>query len=106
VGFLQEMLAVAGAENVFDDVKRESVQPSTETMLARAPDVLLELRATAPAGDFRSADLAVWNTLASIPAVRTGRVHSVVGDFVVVAGPRLAEGAEAIARVLHPEAFR
>ena len=28
------------------------------------------------------------------------------GDFVVVAGPRLAEGAEAIARTLHPDAFK
>jgi iron complex transport system substrate-binding protein len=106
VGFLQELLAVAGAENVFADVARESVQPSSEILLARAPDALLELRAVAPAGDFAADTLAVWNTLASIPAVRTGRVHSVVGDFVVVPGPRLAEGAEAIARVLHPEAFR
>ena len=106
VGFLHEMLELAGGANVFDDVKRESVQPSSETLLARAPEVLLELRARAPAGDYPSGDLAVWDTLASIPAVRTRRVYSVVGDYVVVAGPRLAEGAEAIARVLHPEAFK
>jgi iron complex transport system substrate-binding protein len=106
VGFLQEMLTIAGGENVFADVSRESVQPSSETLLARAPDALLELRATVPAGDYPAADLSVWNPLASIPAVRTARVYSVVGDFVVVAGPRLAEGAEAIARALHPEAFR
>ena len=91
---------------MFDDVKRESVQPSTETLLARAPDVMLELRATAPAGDYPASELAVWDTLASIPAVRNRRVYSLVGDFVVVAGPRLAEGAEAMARVLHPEAFK
>jgi len=106
LGFLQEMLTAAGGENVFADVSRESVQPSSETLLARAPDALLELRATTPAGDYPANDLGVWNTLASIPAVRTARVHSVVGDFVVVAGPRLAEGAEAVARVLHPEAFK
>jgi len=97
---------LAGGENVFADVARESVQPSTETLLARAPDALLELRAVAPAGDYAANELSVWHALASIPAVRTARVHSVVGDFVVVAGPRLAEGAEAIARVLHPEAFK
>ena len=104
-GFLHEMLAVAGGDNVFKDIKRESVQPSSETLLARAPDVLLELRARAPAGDYPAADLAAWDTLASVPAVRNRRVYSVVGDFVVVAGPRLVEGAEAMARVLHPEAF-
>ena len=105
-GFLNELLEVAGGQNVFEDVKRESVQPSSETLLRRAPDVLIELRAPEPAGDYRAGELEVWNTLASIPAVRDRRVHLVVGDFVVVAGPRLAEGAEAIARTLHPDAFK
>jgi ABC-type Fe3+-hydroxamate transport system substrate-binding protein len=48
----------------------------------------------------------VWNTLASIPAVRDRRVHALVGDHVVVAGPRIAQGAAAIARALHPGAFK
>ncbi len=39
------MLSIAGGKNVFADVSRESVQPSIETMLARAPDVILEVRA-------------------------------------------------------------
>ena len=46
VGFLHDMLEIAGGVNVFADVERESVQPSVETMLARAPDVILEVRAT------------------------------------------------------------
>jgi iron complex transport system substrate-binding protein len=104
-GFLHEMLDIAGGDNVFADVPRESVQPSTETLLSRAPETVLELRAVAPAGDY-TADLAVWNTLSSIPAVRQRHIHSLIGDFVVVAGPRLAQGAEAMARALHPEAFK
>lgn len=106
IGFLNEVLEVAGGQNVFEDVTRESVQPSSETLLRRAPDVLLELHAAEPAGNYPNGDLNVWNTLASIPAVRDRRVHSVVGDFVVVAGPRLAAGAEAIARALHPDTFK
>ena len=43
-GFLNEMLEIAGGQNVFEDVKRESVQPSSETLLRRAPDVMLELK--------------------------------------------------------------
>lgn len=105
-GFLNEMLEVAGGQNVFEDVRRESVQPSSETLLRRAPEVVLELHAAEPAGDYPNGDLNVWNTLASIPAVRDRRVHSVVGDFVVIPGPRLADGAEAIARALHPDTFK
>jgi len=45
VGFLQDMLTAAGGDNVFADSRTESVQPSTETLLARAPEVILEVRA-------------------------------------------------------------
>jgi iron complex transport system substrate-binding protein len=105
-GFMNEMLEVAGGQNALEDVKRESVQPSSETLLRLAPDVLLELRAREPAGNYPGGDLEVWNTLASIPAVRDRRVHALVGDHVVVAGPRIAQGAAAIARALHPGAFK
>jgi iron complex transport system substrate-binding protein len=105
-GFLNEMLEIAGGQNVLEDVTRESVQPSSETLLRLAPEVLLELRATEPAGNYPGGDLEVWNALASIPAVRDRRVHALVGDYVVVAGPRIAQGAEAMARALHPGAFK
>ena len=103
-GFLHEMLVAAGATNVFGDVDRESVQPSTEMLLARAPDVIVEVRA-APAAD-PAAERAAWSTLASVPAVRDGRIVTWSGDYLVEPGPRLAQGAEALARAIHPEAFR
>jgi iron complex transport system substrate-binding protein len=105
VGFLHEMLEIAGGRNVFADAKRESVQPSSETLLARAPEAVLELYGYGdPAA--RGTDIDVWKSLASIPAVRESRVQVLSGDHVVVAGPRLAQGAEAMARALHPDAYR
>ena len=106
VGFMADMLEAAGGRNVFDDVARESVQPSHETLLARAPEVILEIRAAglleaAEASDDRN----VWSNLPSLPAVRTKRIHFLAGDFLVVPGPRLADGIEAFARALHPDAF-
>jgi len=105
VGFLHEMLEVAGGQNVFDDAKRESVQPSSETLLARAPEAILELHGYGdPAAS--GTDIGVWTALASIPAVRQSRVQVLSGDHVVVAGPRLGQGAEAMARALHPDAYQ
>ena len=104
-GFLHEMLAIAGGENVFGDLDRESVQPSTETVLARAPEVILEIQATGLASEGeREREAAAWSTLASVPAVRDGRIHFLTGDYLVVPGPRIAAATEAIARVLHPAA--
>ena len=106
-GFLHEMLEIAGGVNVFADVARESVQPSHETLLARAADVILEIRATRPVatGD-EPRERGTWAALASIPAVRSGRIHFVSGEYLVVPGPRVGLATEAFARVLHPEAFR
>jgi iron complex transport system substrate-binding protein len=107
VGFLHDMLGIAGGVNVFADVARESVQPSVETMLARAPEVILEVRAT---GLLAAADVAqakrVWGALASVPAVKQGRIEILTGEHLVVPGPRVVQGTEAFARALHPDAFK
>jgi iron complex transport system substrate-binding protein len=105
-GFLHEMLEIAGGRNVFSDVKRESVQPSHETLIARAPQVIVELQAEGMiAPSDIAADKATWSTLSSLPAVRNGRVHILVGQYLVVPGPRFADAVETLARTLHPEAF-
>lgn len=106
-GFLNEMLEYAGGANVFADVKRESVQPSQETLLERAPQVILEIRASQVLSDADARrDHDVWNRLLSLPAVRQRRVHFLTGSTLVVPGPRVADGVEMMARALHPDAFR
>ena len=47
-GFLHDMLDAAGGEDVFSDIQKESVQAATEMILARAPDVIIELDAATP----------------------------------------------------------
>ena len=106
-GFLNEMLDIAGGVNVFADIRRESVQPSHEILLVRAPEVIVELRATdMSAAAEQKEEKAAWSTLPSIPAVRNGRIHMLNGDYLVVPGPRIAAAAETLASALHPDAFR
>lgn len=107
VGFLDDMLDVAGGVNVFDDVKLQAVQASTEQILAKRPEVILEVRAANsafPSGD-RVSELNVWKVLAAVPAVRNQRVHFLFDDRIVIPGPRVVEGTTELARALHPEAF-
>ena len=107
VGFHQDVLEVAGAVNVLTDVRRATVQLTSETLLRLAPDAIIDLHY----GDqLRSIDLNAernaWNQLPAVPAVKTGRVYLLLGDEFVVPGPRIAEATEKIARALHPDAFR
>ena len=101
IGFMHDMLEAAGGDDIFADIARESVQATTELILARAPDVILELRA----GDETAPDLDAWNTLAAVPAVRTHRVIALAGSDLITAGPHVAAGTERIARALHPDAY-
>ena len=100
-GFLHDMLEVAGGTDVLADVHRQSVAMSTEMVLARAPDVIIELR-YAPER-FDSADLGVWNRLPSVPAVKNHRVILLTGEEFVVPGPRVGDATRKLAAAIHPE---
>lgn len=102
-GFLHDMLVAAGGEDVLADIDRESAQVSTEMILVRKPDVILELNA---ASRLNEADLKAvvdpWMTLSSVPAVRNKRVIILTGPGMTVPGPRVLEGIEKMSRALHP----
>ena len=93
VGFIHDMLIAAGGRNVFEDVSRESVQASLESILQRAPDIVLEIRAPIAERPRRPEDLiAAWSGAPSLPAVRNNRVRALIDERLVVPGPRIGEG--------------
>lgn len=102
-GFLHDMLVAAGGEDVLTDIDKESAQINTEIVLARAPEVILELNS---ANRLNDADMKKvidpWMTLSSVPAVKNKRVMLILGSGVTVPGPRVAEGIDKMARALHP----
>jgi iron complex transport system substrate-binding protein len=103
-GFLHDVLEIAGGANVMGDIGRQSVQMSTEMLLARAPDVIIELHyGTSVASERLEAERRVWNALPALPAVRNNEVHLLVGDEFVVPGPRIVVAAQRFLETLHPE---
>jgi iron complex transport system substrate-binding protein len=107
LGFLHDVLELAGGSDVLGDLHQQSVDMSTEMIITRAPEVIIELHYGEPFSPERlEAERRVWNALPSVPAVKNGRVYLLVGDEFVVPGPRISTAAERFARTLHPEAFR
>ncbi|HKY20581.1 MAG TPA: helical backbone metal receptor [Vicinamibacterales bacterium] len=104
VGFLNDMLEAAGGTNVFADVKRQSIQTTSELAIARAPDVIIEIGADTASA--KSRNLRAWETVASVPAVRNKRIYLLTGDGMVNPGPRISQSVRRVAEVLHPEAFK
>jgi iron complex transport system substrate-binding protein len=104
-GFLHDMLEAAGGTDVLADVHRQSVMMSTEMVLTRRPDVIVELRYAR--GDAVSdADMRAWDALPSVPAVRNHKVFLLRGEEFVVPGPRVTVATERLSRTLHPDAWR
>ena len=101
IGFIHDMLAAAGGDDVFADEKRQAVQATTELIIARAPEVILELRADPIDAATEARELRVWEALASVPAIRNRRVHIIADPRTVIPGPRVADAVEVLARALH-----
>src|SRR5204863_2267645 len=60
-GFLHGLLGLRGGADVLADIHRQSVTMSTEMVLARAPEVIIEMAYTAES--INKADLDAWNRL-------------------------------------------
>jgi iron complex transport system substrate-binding protein len=101
VGFLHDMLEAAGGTNVFADVTRQSIQTTSELAVARAPEVILEIGVETASSKGRN--LAAWQSLPSIPAVRNKRIYQLTGDGMMNPGPRISQSVRRVAEVLHPE---
>lgn len=117
--YLDELLRMAGGENVVADLKLRYAKIAAETITERRPEVILDAvhipdapgapRASPGAPGVDSAAQAQaradWQKLADVPAVQRGAVYVLAGREFVTPGPRLGQALRRIAQLLHPEAF-
>src|SRR4029453_17291462 len=101
IGFIHDMIAAAGGDNVFADTRREAVQATSELIIARAPEVILELRGDPMEQGAEGKELEAGSALSSVPAVRGKRVHIIADARMVIPGPRVADAVELLAGVIH-----
>lgn len=105
---LNELIEIAGGDNVFRDSFAAYGRISLEELLVRNPEVIVnmgEMSETVGVTDAQKrAVVALWNRYPALDAVRQHRVYAVASDIFVVPGPRVVEAARAMARMFHPEA--
>jgi ABC-type Fe3+-hydroxamate transport system substrate-binding protein len=102
--FVDDLLRAVGAENVFGDVAQPWPEVGEESIVARAPDVILD----ASVGDVDTVagreELAKdWQRFPTVPAVKSGRVLVIREDALFRAGPRIPEALAALERLLFAE---
>jgi iron complex transport system substrate-binding protein len=106
--YLAELVRIAGGNNLFDDSRAAYAKVSIEEVLARKPEVIVDMSDMAGTNGVtakqRQAVVTLWNRFSSVPAVRDHRVYAVSPDIYVVPGPRVAQAARQLVRIIHPEA--
>ncbi len=97
--YLDELVRRAGADNVLSDAPVRYAAISVEEVIARTPDVIIDATHTDEPETLRGD----WDALATVPAVKNGRVY-VVGDPVFEApGPRLGAAQKKLVALIWPE---
>lgn len=89
--YFEELLARLGAVNAFADAPVRYPEVGMEEVIARAPDVIIEVRAEAMEPAVVRQLIDDWSALPRVPAVRDRRIAVIAGDYAVVPGPRIPQ---------------
>lgn len=112
--WVPELVKLAGGVDALGRERGESVRVSWDDLSAYAPEVLVIM----PCGfNLQQTMKQIWSVFGfqrsdaarrffELPAVQNGRVYAVdANSYFARPGPRVVEGAELLARLIHPEAF-
>jgi iron complex transport system substrate-binding protein len=102
--FTDNLIDLAGGENIARNEKKMYPRLGMEEILRRSPEVIL-ISSMNPKGDYQRL-LQEWSRWKVIPAVRNGRIHLIDSDLIDRPSPRIIDGLEEIAKILHPERFK
>jgi iron complex transport system substrate-binding protein len=102
--FTDDLIRLAGGENIAGNEKEVYPRFGMEEILKRSPEVIV-ISSMKPNGDYQKI-LQEWNRWKTLPAVKNGRVHIINSDLIDRPSPRIIDGLEQLARILHPERFK
>ena len=95
-----DLIRLAGGTNMTQDEPITYPRISIEEIIRRKPEVIM-ISSMERGGRFEKARQE-WLKWRSIPAVKNNRVHLIDSDLIDRASPRLIDGLEAMARIIHP----
>ena len=100
--FHHDLITLAGGRNMTGDEYITYPRISLEEVIKKNPDIII-ISSMERGGRFEKARQE-WLKWTSIPAVKNNRVHLIDSDLIDRPSPRIIDGLEAMARIIHPEA--
>jgi iron complex transport system substrate-binding protein len=105
INWLTEISELAGAVNLFRDVELASVQTDWEDVLSRQPDYICLAWVGVRKEKVKPEIVMKRPGWKELEAVKQERILVLEEELYCRPSPRLIEGAEKLARLLHPESF-
>jgi iron complex transport system substrate-binding protein len=99
--YLDDLLKLAGADNIADLARQPWPRLSIEYIIAMRPEVILD----GQMGNDSTTPDGFWARYPAIPAVRNHRIYSYPQNPVLHPGPRIGQSLEILARIIHPAVF-
>jgi iron complex transport system substrate-binding protein len=93
--YLDELLAVVGAENALADYRVRYPKLSAEQILRAQPEIIIDLAPATGRDD--------WKQLPELPAVQHGRVHVLQESIYLAPGPRIGQAIERLSAIIHAD---
>jgi iron complex transport system substrate-binding protein len=97
-----QFIQMAGGENLAGDQPNAWVQLNAEEIVERNPDIIMLGDANWGVSVESVAQRPGWEVIA---AVQNGKVFPIDDNLISRPGPRVVDGLEALARLIHPELF-
>jgi iron complex transport system substrate-binding protein len=104
-GFYGGLIPLAGGKNVFDDLDSSAAQVSSEQIVARNPSTIILGDSLVPYNPQTPAMVRGRPGWSQIDAVKNNRIYVLNDSLLSRPGPRLIDGLEQMAKLLHPELF-
>jgi iron complex transport system substrate-binding protein len=104
--FVNEIIDLAGGQNVIAPTGDQYPSVGTETILTCGAEVIIQsAMGTEDITKQQETAEKFWSRYANLPAVKNKRIYVIDPDTVLRLGPRLPQGVQTVARLLHPELF-
>jgi iron complex transport system substrate-binding protein len=102
--FVHHVIVSAGGANVAEHAGSPYPRLSMEEVIKQDPEVILF-----PVGSVEGipeSEQHLWRRWNMLSAVKRGKFHQISSDLLNRPGPRVVEGMEKLARLLHPDVFQ
>ena len=103
--FIDALITMAGGENIAAKGQGAWVQFSLEQIISSDPEVIIIQTMTGGIPTVSKEELEEHPAWGEMTAVKQGTICFINGDLVSRPGPRIVQGLEEMARIIHPELF-